>query len=449
MNKLNEINKIHFIGIGGVSMIRLAEYASNFCEVSGSDAVFNEHMDRLHNVYCYEGENCEIVKSADLVVYTSAIASNNSELQYALKNKIKVLPRGEFLSLIAKNSKNCVAVAGTHGKTTTSAMVSHILCFAKKRVFSHFGGDSLGLVGNDFLDNNYFITEACEYQKNFLSLNPNIGVVLNVDYDHPDSYDSLENLQNTFAEFCNHCNYKIVSEECKFIAEANQNLITFGFNENSDYCAKNIVEENGKFAFDIYKNGRYFVNINLAIYGKHNILNALASVIVADLCGTKKDDIKNALSSFCGVARRFECLGKTEKDVRVIVDYAHHPKEIAAAIDTAKQVARGNIFVVFEPHTYSRTKALFNDFIESLYWADTLVLLPTFPARESYIAGGSGYDLYANMIERGYMPFYITSYEQCARFLNDITQKNDIILILGAGKVNQIANLIFSMQRKH
>lgn len=442
MINLDDYERVHFIGAGGVSMCVLAEYLSDIGKkVSGSDAVFGKNMEKLKSrgIDAYCGCDTDKLKDCKIVVANAAIKDDNPELVYALKNNLKVIKRKELLALIAKSCKTVIAISGTHGKTTATAMLGKIFKVSDKRFLLHIGGNAQDFSGGYYFSGyDYFITEACEYKRSFLSIGSDISVVLNVEQDHPDCYKNYEDIHNAFDEFTKK------AKKCAVINANFAELNTFAdkitFGSNGDFRAVNIYDRNEKYEFDVLKNGDFFVKIRLGVSGRHNVDNALACVAVADYSGIDKLCIKKGLESFKGTERRFETVGKLN-DAPVITDYAHHPSEIQAVVDTASKLTKGKLFVVFEPHTYSRTKRLFEEFTKSFDMAYEVCFLPTYPARETPDMGTDSFTLYSETRKR-IRAKYFSNYFECEEYLKKTITKKDYLLVLGAGNIDKLAENI-------
>ena len=434
-NRLN-FKKIHFVGIGGVSMSALAHFALNKgCIVSGSDLALNDYTDNLakKGAKIYAGHEAKNAENVDLLVYNSAVKSNNPELLYGKKNT-KVIERNRFLKIISDNYKKVIAVSGSHGKTSTSALISEIFYKCGKHPGMHIGGDS------NFFNSNYqigkpsfFITEACEYKRNFLTLTPDIAIILNIDEDHPDYYKDLNDIKDAFYSFSKNTN-----KNGSIIINADDNnsdiflkyAVKIGIDNKAHYHAKNIKYENDKYSFDVFKKNKYIGRIKLSVYGYHNIYNALFGFAAADICNLKTEKVIEAISDFKGVYRRFENIGMINC-AKVISDYAHHPREIAGTISNALTIDK-NVTCVFQSHTYSRTKKFLLDFAKCFKDCN-LILTDIYAAREEYDENVLN-DLiiecknYTNKVN------YVKDYE-----VFDYLQKNikdGIILILGAGDLH-------------
>ena len=419
--------------------------------VSGSDRSDSDILQKLidYGINAYVGSNNSVVAKSDLVVYSSAIADEDSELKFARRNKIRCMERKAYLALLAGECKSVIAVAGSHGKTTATAM----LCHVAENIPLEFTGHVGGIINKDKSNyfnkgRDYFITEACEYQRSFLSLSPDIGVVLNSDYDHPDTYPSQQSMNDAFVQFVEQSRVAVVEENSfkqlrlSAIDNAKDKIYTFGFSDDADFRAVNLTQKDGKFTFDIVYEGGRVHNVALELYGKHNVLNALAVFAVCHLIWLDGREVAKYIGSFSGVDRRFSVRGRLESGAQVIVDYAHHPNEISATIDTVRFMSKGKIIAVFEPHTYSRTKALLEDFGKCFYWADELIILPTYSAREDSNQGlnGSALANYINTYGEGAL--YLENYEDTCKYINSTAKERDIVLVLGAGSINRLGDML-------
>lgn len=420
--------------------------------VSGSDRADSDAIKKLksYGINAYVGSNNSVVSGCDLVVYTAAVGDDDVELKFARSNKIRCMERKAYLALFSKTCKRVIAIAGSHGKTTTSAMLCHIFHQMALSFKGHVGG-IINSIGENYIDagNDYFITEACEYGRSFLSLYPDVGVILNCDYDHPDTYPAKEDMYRAFIKFASQSGIALVSEEAYGVLGLSQvvdsdKIYTFGFGESAYFRAVNVKNSEGKFSFDALCDGKPIGSFKLEIYGRHNVLNALAAIGVCHLNWLNMQDTCACIASFDGVDRRFTDCGRTPSGARVIIDYAHHPREIAATIDTLRLMTKGKIIAVFEPHTYSRTKALLKDFAESFYWADELIILPTYAARESADKGVGGGELASYIVGSGEGALYLDSYEKACRYLLENSAARDTIIVLGAGSVSALGDMLAS-----
>lgn len=431
---LGDIDGFYFIGAGGVSMSALAQYVLFLGKkVGGEDIASSVYTDELLKLGAdiAVGDTKIDISGYGAIVYTDAVGENNPRLCRARSLNKKVFSRGEFLSLVCKDFKKVIAVSGCHGKTTCTAMLAHIFYVAGEKFSAHIGGRDMTFKNAYFGGNDLFITEACEYKKNFLRLDPDIALVLNIGADHLECYGSTEALKGAFATFAGK------ARECVF--RENDLAVcgkTFGFSKNADYRADCFENDSGKYGFTVYEHGTSLGRIKLNVYGEHNVSNALAAIAAARTAGLDFAVIAEGISGFKGVERRFERLG-CYNGAPCIADYAHHPDEITAILNTVKQFVKGKIFVVFQPHTYSRTKALFKEFVKVLSGIDELLIYKTFAAREYYDDAGSALTLY-QAVKRA-------KYGDNAGDITDFIAragKGDAVLFLGAGDIYFIARKI-------
>ena len=440
LSYLKQIKKVHFIGVGGISMSALAKWclAKNIL-VSGSDKSCSSLTCALENLGAkiYIGHNKKnIEKDVSLVVYTSAIDSQNQEFKKALKMKVKMLKRSEFLSLILRCYKNSIAVSGSHGKTTCSSMLTHILHTAKLSPTAFIGG--IDKTYSNFLNGkkDYLVVEACEYKKNFLDLSPKCAVVLNIDNDHMDSYKNEHNMICAFEHFIanklafinNDCN------KCKTLVCKNK--ITFGLNRGATYRAKYIKKNERGYSFTVYKNKVKLGRINLSVYGKHNIYNALASLSVAYHFNVDFEIIKKSLQDFSLAEWRGEYLGKIS-NLLTYADYAHHPSEITATLKAFNLTE--NDIIVFQPNTYSRTENLLESFKLSLKVAKNLIIYKTYSAREKYNYLGSAKRLFLEIQKENNGVLYAKNIKELKRAILQMIKDKKRIIFLGAGDIYDIA----------
>lgn len=436
-NSLIDIfESFYFIGIGGVSMSGLAKYLIyRGKKVGGSDLVSSVYTEELiYNGVCVKvGDIEESVKDFDVIVYTDAVSENNAQLKEAEKLDKIILSRGQLLYEISRGFGTVIAVSGCHGKTTCTSMLAHIFLAAGKKFFAHIGGRDIVFANSFFCGTDYLITEACEYKKNFLLLRPNIAVLLNSGADHLECYGSIENLRAAYQQFIKNADLSITLGSDETVGD-----ITFGYGKNSDFAAKNISSSDGRYSFTMYEGNRRLGRISLSVDGKHNVLNALAAACVAINAGIAFRYVQEGLADFCGVERRFERIGLIN-GARCIADYAHHPDEIAAALKTAKCAADGKMYVVFQPHTYSRTKLLFNEFVKVLSQIDNLLIYRTFAAREYFDDTGSALTL-SHGIKKSH---YGDDPQDIIKFLSRV-KPGDCVLFLGAGDIYDISKQIIS-----
>ena len=446
----NEPIHIHFIGIGGISMSGLAEILlKEGFTVSGSDTKESPLTKKLvsegaHIIYGQKVEN--ITRDIGCVVYTAAINRNNPELIEAVALKIPMLTRAELLGQLMKNYDTPIAVSGTHGKTTTTSMISHILLEGDLDPTISVGGILKAIGGNIRVGNSgTFITEACEYTNSFLHFFPKIGVILNIDEDHLDFFKDLADIRNSFHRFA-----KLLPKDGTLVindnipdleeitADLDCRVIRYGNDSSLDYSATNILhDKKGEASFDLVKSGEFIDRISLSVNGDHNVSNALSAIAVADLLGVPFTKIKEGLKSFHGTDRRFEYKGEVN-GVTVIDDYAHHPTEINATLTAAKEYPHKEIWCIFQPHTYTRTKALFPEFVDALTHVDHVILADIFAARETDTLGMSSEMIAEELKKKGCDAYYFPSFEEIENFCLDKCQKGDVLITMGAGDVVNI-----------
>ena len=426
--------KYYFIGIGGISMSALAVFLKLEGEdVCGSDIAISETVENL-SAFCipfFIGHHRKNIENyqPDFVVINCAIDDENDELKWAKENKIKIISRAKLLGDFAKKFKNVIAISGTHGKTTTVGMISEIFIEAGLKPTVHIGG-ILNKINSNFLvgEQKYFITEACEYKNSFLHLKPKIGVMLNIERDHMDFFKNFKELENSFDKFLDNSKVKIYPKNAKtdfdFYYQSNLKIINF--------YAKNIEKSKHGIIFKYYENEKFISTFRLNTFGIHNVNDALVAIMIARHFKVKIADIKRALKNFTGIERRFENIGNINNTL-IIHDYAHHPTEIVKVISQAKEL--GKVLTVFQPHTYSRTKKLFNKFKTAFDQSDMTILYKTYPARESENMGYSAEKLYNSLNKKIQIEYYENENEMINRIKN-LSKNFDVILILGAGNIN-------------
>ena len=454
IDNIKKYKKIHMIGIGGISMSGIAEILLNWgFSVSGSNNVDSEILHTLEDagIKIFIGHNAENVVGADCVVYTAAINKDNPELVHAKELGIPVIERSDFLGELTRCYENTIAISGTHGKTTTTSLVS--LCFieAMRDPSIQVGAIIKDLDGNYRVGNSEnFIIEACEYVESFLKFSPKSEIILNIDNDHLDYYKNIENVKKAFIKYV-----QLLPEDGHLVINADDNncldlpiyskapCIKYGIeNDDVDFIAKNIkFNDNGFPEFDVYKYNEFYEHIELSIPGKHNVLNALACIALCDAYGISKKDIKTALKKFTGADRRFEYKG-TVNGAEVYDDYGHHPTEVMATAKALKNKHFNKSWVVFQPHTYSRTFNLLNDFANALLSFDNIIVTDIYAARETNTYNISSKDLVNEIIKLGKPAKYISSLEDCVTYLKENVKPNDIVLTLGAGTVTKIGPML-------
>ena len=442
-----EKQNYHLIGICGASMSGVALWLKKMGHnVSGSDISSNENINVLeqNGIHVQNNHEVNLIKNADVVVYSGAII-NNKELAFARKENKVVLTRAQMLQIISKHYNKTIAIAGAHGKTTTTALIYSCLKYSRKNPTLHLGGVLVGeQCGLVFGDNEYFVTEACEYKDSFLSLSPYIGVILNIEKEHLDYFKSFNNIKKSFNKFANNSKNCIVYDKAKI--EKTSKIKTFGY-KNADFCVKNIKKiKNSGYKFDVYKQNQYYAKFELSVPGKHNIFNALAAIAVCEQLGIEKIDIYNGLKNFKGVKRRFEYISQS-----IIHDYAHHPTELKTTLKLLDERYKGkNVAIVFQPHTYSRTKTLMNDFVEVLKKCDSLYIFKTYSAREKYDRNASAKALYEEIKKDNSNVKYYATEKAINNVLAKKIEQDYVVVFLGAGNIVRVAeNLAKTVDNAH
>ncbi len=443
--------KVHFIGIGGISMSGLAEILlKNGYTVSGSDMKNSNIVEKLRNkgAKIYIGHSADNIQDSDLVVYTAAISEDNPELQKAMELNLPMMDRAEFLGKIMLGHKYNVAVAGTHGKTTTTSMLAHIVIEEQVDPTILVGGELDIIKGNVLAGNSdYFVTEACEYKGSFLKFHPYIGIILNVDADHLDFYRDMNHIKDTFNKFID-----IIPEDGFLVCNSDDknvsgilnghkcNIMTYGIN-NGEYTAKNITYNSlGCGSYDLYKKDEMLFSIDLNVPGEHNILNSLAAVCTSLALNISKESIIKGLFNFRGTHRRFEFKG-SKNGVNVIDDYAHHPTEIIATLNACKNYPHKDLYVVFQPHTYTRTITLFHDFVKAFNGVEHLLLADIYAAREKDTGIISSVKLGDAIRLTGLNAINYHSFEEIVNYLKSNAKDGDLIITVGAGDVNLVGEM--------
>ena len=451
LGELGKYRKVHMVGIGGVSMSGIAEILTSFgVNVTGSTLEKSPITEMLekNNITVYIGHNQDNIKDCDVVVYTASIKPDNIELVTAREHNIPTIERGDFLGLISKLYKESICISGTHGKTTTTSMIS--LCFMEANLDPTIQVGALlkPLNANYRVGNSdYFIIEACEYVESYLKLFPKTEIILNIDNDHLDYFKNFENIKTSFINYA-----KLLPPAGLLVTNADDstclevastvdcNVSTYGIkNPKADYFANNInMDDNGFFKFDVYYKNELWDTFKLSVLGIHNVLNALACIATCTHYNISKEDIKTALLKFTGANRRFEYIG-TFNQVSVFDDYAHHPTEINATYEALKNKKYHEAWVVFQPHTYSRTKAHLKEFAQSLLKFNHVIITDIYAARETNEYGISSVDLVNELLSLGKKDVeYISSFEDIVKYLREHSNPNDIVLTLGAGTVTEI-----------
>ena len=443
---------VHFIGIGGISMSGLAEILlrENFT-ISGSDnkpSALTEHLISSGATVNYPQKASNITDNIDVVVYTAAIHEDNPELMEVRRRNLPTLTRAELLGQLMKNYETPIAISGTHGKTTTTSMLSHILLEAEKDPTISVGGILKAIGGNIRVGNSdVFVTEACEYTNSFLDFFPKIAIMLNVEEDHMDFFKDIDDIRSSFHRFA-----ALLPKEGALIINKNIekmetitdgltcDIITYSEIQDADYSAANIsFNEFGNASFDLIKYGVNVGRIQLSVAGQHNVSNALSTIAVADLLEIDMDTIQKGLLSFTGTDRRFQYKGE-RNGITIIDDYAHHPTEIEATLTSARNYPHKDIWCIFQPHTYTRTKAFFHEFAQALSLADHVILADIYAARETDTLGMSSEALAEEIKKLGCDAYYLSSFEAIENFVLKKCFHGDLLITMGAGDVVNIGD---------
>jgi len=454
---LNKNSHIHFIGIGGISMSGLAQIMlKNGYTVSGSDRSTSHITQKLQDLGAtiYIGHDEKNIENVDVIVYTAAVKGDNPEIVAAQRKGIKMLTRAEFLGAIMDEYKHAACISGTHGKTTTTSMLAHALIASHLDPTVSVGGELDIINGNVKTgQSDYFITEACEYTNSFLEFFPTIAVITNIDADHLDFFTNIDAIIESFRKFAYLTKNKGLVVACgdepnviKALKDTGLDIKYYGLNDNFEYYAKNIVIKNGYPSFEVWHNNEQLVSINLRVPGEHNILNAVATIAVCDIWGADLQLAKNGIESFAGTKRRFE--KKCEYNGATIIDdYAHHPTEIKATLKAVKPFVKNRLWCIFQPHTYSRTKALWKEFCESFDNVDELIITKIYAAREKYDGVTDPDRLAADINARGIKVRYIEDFKEIEDTIIKEALPGDIIFTMGAGNIVDIADNLSKLKK--
>lgn len=450
--------RVHFIGIGGISMSGLAEILlEEGFTVSGSDMKDSDLCRHLREAGARVtiGQAAENIEDPDVVVFTAAIHPDNPEFAAARDRGVPMLSRAELLGELMKNYGEAINVAGTHGKTTTTSMISEILLQAGKDPTITVGGMLPSIGGNIRVGgSDYFVAEACEYTNSFLSFFPTVSVILNVEADHLDFFKDIDDIRHSFREFILRLPQDErgllvfngdIREPEYFLSGLGCRVLTFGHGENCDYRAEDIsYDEFARPSYTLMEKGQDRGRISLGVTGEHNVYNSLSAIAVARSLGMEIPEIAAALKAYKGTERRFEYKGKVH-GFTIIDDYAHHPQEIEATLRTAAMYPHKKLWVAFQPHTYSRTKALLPEFAKALSGADSVILADIYAAREKNTVGITSADLAEKIAETGTDVHYLPDFESIRKFILDHVEEGDLLITMGAGNIVDIGNQLISM----
>ena len=447
---------IHFIGIGGISMSGLAEILMDEgFQVSGSDAHRSELTEHLESrgAVLYYGQKAENIKDGiDAVVYTAAIHPDNPEFMEVKRRGIPMLSRADLLGQMMKNYRHAIAVSGTHGKTTTTSMITEIFLQADNDPTISVGGILNSIGGNIRVGGpEFFVTEACEYTNSFLSFYPTMAVILNIEEDHLDFFKDIHDIRNSFRLFAEKVaegGLVIINGDIEKYQEITANVkgrvITFGHGADNDYTAENITyDEYARPSFDLLAKGDRICRLTLGVQGEHNVYNALAAVAAAVESGIPYEDIAAGLAAYTGTNRRFEKKGELN-GITIIDDYAHHPQEIEATLKAARNYPHKRIWCAFQPHTYSRTKSFLEGFAESLSLADCVILADIYAARETDTLGVSSADIVKLLKEKGVEAWYLPTFPEIETFILENCIPGDLLITMGAGDIVKVGENLLS-----
>ncbi len=445
-NIIKTAKSIYFIGIGGVSMSSLARICAGFgLAVSGSDRTSSEITDALtaEGIPVKIGHSDIGLETCGAFVYNAAISPDNPEFSYAKKHGLPLIYRADLLGYIVSKYKISVGVAGTHGKSTTTAMLSSVLTEASFDP-TVLNGAKMAQTGQCYKMGGHGILafEACEYMDSFLSFHPSFSVVLNCELDHVDYFENFENYTSSFVKYIEQSkNCGIVNADCpgvqKVMHSVQKRLMTYGIDTDAFVKAENIVLVDGLPEYDITAGGKLYCHMRLGVCGKHNIYDSLAAASVAYELGIDGNCVASALLHFKGAERRFE-YKKTVNGADIYDDYAHHPTEIKATVSSARQICRGKLYCIFQSHTYSRTKGLFEQFTSAFDGCDEIIFADIYPARETDTLGMSG-QLIAGSTANGK---YVGDFSKIAEYIKNTAGEGDIVIVMGAGDVNKITSML-------
>lgn len=439
---------IHFIGIGGISMSGFAELLHSYgFTISGSDmqqSKITKHLQSLGIHIIYGQSDSNITKDIDLIVYTAAISSDNPEFIAAKASGIPMMDRAEMVGQVMKNYENAINIAGTHGKTTTTSMLSHIFLSGNLDPTISIGGILDAINGNIRVGkSNNFITEACEYTNSFLKFYPTAGIILNIEADHMDFFKDLDDIRHSFHEFAKRIPKdgllvlnSDITDYKEFIENLQCNIVIYGLNSSKfDYNAQNISYDSlGRGRYDLYKKEIFVGEIQLNVVGEHNVSNSLSAIACSMELGIPFETVKEGLFAFTGTERRFQKKGEFN-GVTVIDDYAHHPTEIEATLKSAKNYPHKDLWVIFQPHTYTRTKAFLSDFAGALSHADKVILADIYAAREKDPGDVSSLDIVKQLKELGSDVYYFPTFEEIETFVKENCTNGDMLITMGAGDI--------------
>lgn len=453
---LKEIKRVHFIGIGGSGMCPLAEILhKEGYELSGSDNNETDTLARIRSlgIPVTFGQKAENIEGAEMIVYTAALLPDNPELVAAKASGIPTFERSKLLGAVTRMYPNAICICGTHGKTTSCSMATQVLIEAGKDPTAVIGG-KLPLTGTNGIvgHSEHMVCESCEFVDTFLDLTPDVAVVLNIDEDHLDYFKTLDNLKASFTKFASMATKTIIyngddSNTIEAIQPAlwacGKEGITFGLNEDNDYIAKNIEEENEYYSFDVVYRKENLGRVKLGIPGRHNVYNALAVIAASIYSGVEFEDCVKGILNFNGAGRRFEKLAEIN-GITIIDDYAHHPLELEVTLKTAMNMGFGKVYAVFQPFTYSRTAMLFDDFAKVLSIPDQCIMTEIMGSREV-----NTYNIYTSQLaEKIPGSVWFNTFEEVAEYAVSHAKPGDAIFTLGCGDIYKAAKIMIKMLKE-
>ncbi|HBR86439.1 MAG TPA: UDP-N-acetylmuramate--L-alanine ligase [Candidatus Marinimicrobia bacterium] len=441
-----KVKKVHFVGIGGIGMSGIAELLLNLgFDVSGSDIMESPIVEKLIRLGAdvHMGHNAINLTDADVLVYSSAVQKENPEIQAAYEKNIPVIRRAEMLGELIAVKETSIGVGGTHGKTTTSSMIGTILSECHLDPTLVVGGlvktiDSNAKLGSG----NLIVVEADEFDRSFLALRPTISIITNIELEHTDCYENLKDLQQAFIQFANAAPFYGAVIACAdspalmdIVPEIKRPIITYGLCTDAEIRATNICYNESQTVYTLWENDHENGTIKLNVPGEHNVVNSLAAIALGMEMGLKIDVIAKGLQSYHGVRRRFEIKG-ISNDIMVVDDYAHHPTEVTATLQAAKDGWDRRIVSVFQPHLYSRTQEFYKEFANAFKASDVLIVTDVYPAREKPISGVSGAMVSNSARKTGHKHVhYVPNLDDIAVHLDNIVQPGDMVLTIGAGTI--------------
>ncbi|MBQ1537342.1 MAG: UDP-N-acetylmuramate--L-alanine ligase [Ruminococcus sp.] len=462
LEQLREKKHLHFIGIGGSGMYPIVQILhSQGYHITGSDNNETETLDAVRDmgIEVHLGQRAENIAGADLIIYTAAVLDDNPELVAARASEADVVERADMLGLITELFDNAICVTGTHGKTTTTAMLTEIYVDAGQDISCFIGGKLPAIGGSGrFGKSDIFVCESCEFKDHFLKFSPNTAVILNVDADHLDYFGSLENIIKSFRTFADKTTGKLIvnggdANTMKAIEGLDKEIVTFGESGDNDYFAEIRSISGMTTEFDIFEAGRNAGSFKIHVPGKHNVLNALAAAAAARSTGVDWADIRRGLDNFHGALRRFQKIGEV-RGVTVVDDYAHHPAEIASTLKAAKSLDFNRVWAVFQPFTYSRTELLMDDFAEALQIADKVVLTDIMGSREkndhgiyteqlgARIPGAVWFDTPHEVVDEQTAEQKEFNFGQVTDHIAEHAEAGDMVITMGCGDVYKAAKML-------